>query len=258
MDLDPAAIARAAMILRGSRRVLFITGAGLSADSGLPTYRGVGGLYDGQVTDLGIPIEEALSGDMVLAAPEITWRYIAEVESRCRGARPNRGHEVITEMERTLEHVVTLTQNVEGLHQAAGARNVIDIHGDVHRLVCMGCGSREHVESYLGLAIPPLCPCGAVMRPEVVLFGEPLPLDRVVRLEAELERGFDVIFSVGTSSLFPYISGPVIEAAERGVPTIEINPGFTEVSDVVALRIAGRAAPALDAIWQACRPSSAR
>jgi NAD-dependent deacetylase len=250
-SLDAAGIAEAAAILRGARRVLFVTGAGLSADSGLPTYRGVGGLYEGQLTELGIPIEVALSGAMMARSPAISWRYIAAIEQRCRGARPNRGHRVIAALESVVETVVTLTQNVEGLHQAAGSTRVIDIHGDVFEIVCLACGRDERLESYEHLPIPPRCLCGAPVRPRVVLFGEPLLPDRVARLHEELERGFDAVFSVGTSSLFPYIADPVLDAAANGVPTVEINPGETEVSDAVRLRLRSRAAVTLDAIAEA-------
>jgi NAD-dependent deacetylase len=252
---DPLAIARAAALLRGATDVLFITGAGLSADSGLPTYRGIGGLYEGQLTDLGIPIEIALSGEMMATQPEICWRFIGEIERRCRGARPNRGHQVIAEMERVLPRVWTLTQNVEGLHEDAGSTNLIDIHGNVHHLICTRCRREQQVEDYAGLELPPICGCGGVIRPKVVLFGEMLPPDRVEILLAELERGFDVIVSVGTTSVFPYIAGPVVEAAEAGVPTIEINPGPTEVSALVDVKLAMGAAAALDALWTVLRAS---
>ena len=99
-------------------------------------------------------------------------------------------------------------------------------------------------------ATPPTCPdCSAVIRPDVVLFGELLPGAKIRALEAELSRGFDAVFSVGTSSLFPYIAQPVFHAASRGVATIEINPGETDVSGVVRYRIAGGAADTLGALW---------
>jgi len=104
--------------LRESRSVLFVTGAGVSADSGLPTYRGIGGLYDQDETDDGIPIEAALSGAMFKRDPSITWKYIHQIESSCRSAGPNRAHEVIAELERRIDRVWTLTQNVDARHPA--------------------------------------------------------------------------------------------------------------------------------------------
>jgi NAD-dependent deacetylase len=239
---------RIAAALAGARRLLFITGAGLSADSGLPTYRGVGGLYDGVETADGIPIEEALSGETLRRDPALSWRYIMQIEAAGRGARPNRGHLAIAALEPRFE-VHVLTQNVDGLHRAAGSTQVIDIHGDVHALLCTACEHAETVADYAGLACPPRCPaCGAVLRPDVVLFGEMLPLDKVARLAAELDRGFDAVFSVGTSSLFPYVAEPVLRARAAGVMTVEINPRRTAVSDHVTERLVVGASEALEAI----------
>ena len=92
-------IESAGRLLSTARRILFITGAGLSADSGLPTYRGVGGLYEGGLTDIGLPIEEAMSGAMFQLRPDITWRYLSQIESSCRGAHPNAGHYAIARLE---------------------------------------------------------------------------------------------------------------------------------------------------------------
>ena len=107
--------------LRGSQSILFITGAGMSADSGLPTYRGIGGLYTSGTTEEGIAIEEALSGPMLDERPALTWKYIRQIEEACRGAQFNRGHEIIALMESHFERVVILTQNVDGFHHAAGS-----------------------------------------------------------------------------------------------------------------------------------------
>ncbi|MBW2375239.1 MAG: NAD-dependent protein deacylase [Deltaproteobacteria bacterium] len=193
--------------LRDSRSVLFVTGAGISADSGLPTYRGIGGLYEQEETDDGVPIEAALSGAMFERDPAITWKYIHQIESSCRNAGPNRAHEVIAELEGRFDRVWTLTQNVDGLHHAAGSKQVIDIHGDVHRLLCTRCGHRWRVTSYAGLDIPPSCPeCASLVRPEVVLFGEMLPLDRTKLLQEQLARGFDAVFSIGTTSVLSEVS----------------------------------------------------
>ncbi|HTM22090.1 MAG TPA: NAD-dependent protein deacylase [Kofleriaceae bacterium] len=243
--------ARAAALVAGARRVLVITGAGISADAGLPTYRGIGGLYEGAVTDEGMPIEVALSGATMDRDPALCWKYIAAVERACRGARPSRGHQVLAELERRLPHLCVLTQNVDGLHRAAGSQNVIEIHGTVHQLRCDRCLRRRQVDDYTGLDIPPRCACGHVERPDVVLFGEMLPWPEVRRLEAELDAEPDLVISIGTTSVFPYIAGPVEDAARRGTPTIEINPGDSEVSHVVAVRLRTSAAEALDAIARA-------
>jgi len=238
--------------LKECRSVLFVTGAGISADSGLPTYRGIGGLYEQDETDDGIPIEAALSGAMFQRDPAITWKYIHQIESSCRDAGPNRAHEAIAELEDRFDRVWTLTQNVDGLHHTAGSTQVIDIHGDVHWLLCTQCGHRWRVESYAGLPIPPTCPeCDSLVRPEVVLFGEMLPVDRVRVLQEQLMHGFDAVFSIGTTSVFPYIAQPVIDARRRGGLTVEINPGVSEVSQVVTHRLRTGAAATMDALVRA-------
>ncbi len=237
--------------LKNAKSVLFITGAGVSADSGLPTYRGVSGLYNDKVTAEGIPIESALAGEMLHRRPEVTWKYLAEIERRCRRARPNRAHEVIAAFENEFQRVWVLTQNIDGFHHAAGSHCVIDIHGDFHNIACMRCSWRHRVNNYAGLKIPPRCPaCQAVVRPEVVFFGEMLPEKKVAVLYRELRRGFDVVFSIGTTSVFPYIQQPVFLAKQAGWRTVEINPSGTEVSGIVDVAWRAGAAVALDALWK--------
>jgi NAD-dependent deacetylase len=238
-------------VLKQARSILFITGAGISADSGLPTYRGIGGLYNGRGTDEGMPIETALSGEIMRSRPEVTWKYIYQIEKSCRGAKFNRGHEVIAEMERHFDRVWVLTQNIDGFHFRAGSKNVIDIHGDIHSLICTRCTYRKSVEDYSSISVPPQCPdCGAIVRPKVVLFGEMLPEDKIEMLYREVGQGFDAVFSIGTTSVFPYIAMPVLDAKRNSRATIEINPGPTEISHIVDHRIEMHAAEALDMIWK--------
>jgi len=248
---DREHLAHIAERLATARSALFITGAGISADSNLPTYRGIGGLYECADTEEGMPIEVALSGDMLLRRPEIAWGHISRIELACRGATHNRGHEVIAHLESKLERGWVLTQNVDGFHRAAGSTNIIDIHGDVRELICTRCSWRETVDSYDGLDIPPDCPeCGALIRPDVVLFGEMLPHTKLALLQYQAELGFDIVFSIGTSSLFPYVVEPVIAARRWGIPTVEINPGATDISRMVDHKISAGAAEALDALWR--------
>ncbi len=243
-----------AAVLFKAKRALFITGAGISADSGLPTYRGIGGLYAEADPDEGLPIETLLSAEMLRKKPEVTWKYIHQIELACRGAEPNRGHQILADLEKKLARCVVFTQNVDGFHRDAGSQNVIEIHGNIHDLRCTRCAWRTHVEDFSRLALPPRCPdCRALVRPDVVLFGEALPHGPFNRFEDELARGFDVVFSIGTSALFPYIARPVLVAKSEGIPTVEINPGDTDLSSVVDYRIKATAKTALKAIWAAYR-----
>ena len=245
-ELD--AVARA---LANARSVLAITGAGISADSGLPTYRGIGGLYEEDLTEDALPIEVALSGDMMQRRPEITWKYIAQIEAACRGAQHNAAHTALAEMERRLPDLWVLTQNIDGFHHAAGSEKIIAMHGDVHRLECTGCAWHTTVPDFAALTVPPSCPdCEALVRPAVVLFGEMLPGAEVEKLYERLARQPEVVLSIGTTSVFPYIAAPVLEARQRGSLTVEINPGHSEVSESVELRWQHRAAEVLPALLE--------
>jgi NAD-dependent deacetylase len=244
--VTPDAIATVARALSKARRVLVVTGAGISAESGLPTYRGVGGLYDSGDTQDGVPIEVALSGPMLKQNPALTWKYLGQIEAACRGAKHNGAHEILARWEQRFDGFTVLTQNVDGFHQSAGAKNVIAIHGDLHDLECLKCGASRRVEDYAGLELPPRCPkCAGAERPRVVLFGEMLPLREVARLQEVLSGGLDVVLSIGTTSVFPYIAEPVFAVRRDGGLAVEINPGQTEVSDVVNVRLQAGALAAL-------------
>jgi len=247
-------IDKIAGLLKRCSSIFFITGAGVSADSGLPTYRGIGGLYNDKFTEDGIPIEMALAGEMIKERPEITWKYLSRIEKRCREASFNTAHRTIAEMERHFKRVWVLTQNIDGFHHAAGSRNVIDIHGNMHRLVCTGCGWSRTVKDYSEITIPPVCEkCGNIVRPDVVFFGELLPLDKMQALRDELSRGFDIYFSIGTSSVFPYISRPMLEAKYMNRFTVEINPSDTMISTLVDIKLPLGAAEAMEKIWKQYR-----
>ena len=155
-------------------------------------------------------------------------------------------------MESHFDAVWTLTQNVDGLHRRAGSQNVLDVHGDLHDLNCTRCDYHVTVPDYSTIDdVPPRCPrCRAIVRPAVVLFGEELPADKMAHLWREIEVGFDVVFSIGTSSLFPYIAAPVLMARASGIPTVEINPEGTAVTSAVELKIAGGAAEVMDRLWR--------
>lgn len=233
--------------LRGAYRVLFITGAGVSADSGLPTYRGVGGLYNDGETEEGLSIEDALSGECFAVRPDITWKYLAQIQRNCRGVEPNAAHLAIADLERSLE-VVILTQNIDGLHLRAGSSNVIEIHGTLDERYCQHCGTEADAGAPDS---PPRCSeCGEIVRPKVVLFGEALPNEATERLYEVLEQGFDMVFVIGTTAVFPYVVEPVVQALRAGIPTVEINPTRTKLSDHVRYYIPTGAAEAMTAICE--------
>jgi NAD-dependent deacetylase len=183
---------------------------------------------------------------MMRARPELCWKYLGEIEQACRDRQPNAGHQALAALAPRYRRFTVLTQNVDGFHRRAGSPDLIEIHGNLHRLHCSFCAYETEVADYRGLSLPPSCPyCAGLVRPRVVLFGEALPQRELERLYRVMEEGVDLVISIGTTSVFPYIAQPVIVAARRGVPTAEINPGSSEVSHLVKYRIRQGAAAAL-------------
>ncbi|HBX54947.1 NAD-dependent deacylase [Pseudomonas sp. UBA2684] len=238
------AIIRVAQAIAQAERILVISGAGLSADSGLPTYRGLGGLYNGHTAE-GLPIEVALSGPMLQRDPALCWKYLAELGQACLGATFNAGHVAIAELQRLKPQCWVLTQNIDGYHRAAGSppERLIEIHGELAPLYCQSCGAEDpQLAEHLSRPLPPKCAqCGGILRPPVVLFEEMLPEAAIARLYAELRKGFEVVLSVGTSASFPYIVEPLLRARQAGGFTAEINPARTDLSAAVDLHVQGRA-----------------
>ena len=126
-------------ILADCQSILFITGAGVSAESGVPTYRGVGGLYNVDTTAEGFAIEEVLSAQMFARNPALTWKYLAQIGLAVQDAKHNRAHDVIAEIETHFDRVWTLTQNVDGFHRSAGSKNLIEAHGNMRSFRCTAC-----------------------------------------------------------------------------------------------------------------------
>ncbi len=233
-------------LLKPNQRLLFITGAGVSADSGLPTYRGTGGIYQVDDTEEGIPIETALSGPVFQRTPEVTWKYLAQIADAAKGAKHNAAHQVIAEFESKFEAVTVLTQNVDGFHRDAGSTNLIEIHGNLRSISCTSCDFARELSQSEEIPISPTCDkCNSVMRPDVVLFDEMLPIDAQAQLNQAWESGFDVVFSIGTTSVFPYIAQPFMWAANQGRLAIEINPDSTRVTKFATHKIKETAATAL-------------
>lgn len=264
-------ILQASQILSKASSVLVVTGAGISAESGLPTYRGVSGLYnEGTSTeDEGMTIEECLSGATYRNRPDLTWKYLLQIEKACRGAEPSRAHHLVARLEDYIQPthgaVTVMTQNVDGLHTRAGSSDVLCLHGELYKLHCTGdCQSEFEVESYAVFekegTFPPLCKkCGGAIRPSVVLFDEYLgdktvqmyekmlgePMSTLMWTMAPKVRRYDVSISIGTSALFPYVNA----AALSGKQTIEINPMRTPLSSLVDVRIQAGATDALQAMY---------
>ena len=235
-------IRRLAAALREAERVTVVTGAGVSAASGIPTFRGPGGLWRNcRPEELATP--EAFARD-----PNLVWEWYAWRRDLVAKAHPNRAHEVLAAWSRRFPRFTLITQNVDGLHERAGTENVIRFHGSLWELSCASrcAGSPpawRHDEPFDTL--PPTCPfCAGLARPGVVWFGEAIPLDALSRARAALDC--DVCIAVGTSAVVYPAAALVAEAAERGAWTAEINPEATPASAAVDLALACPAEQALD------------
>jgi NAD-dependent deacetylase len=210
--------------LKEARSVTVLTGAGVSAESGVPTFRGNGGLWkQHRAESLATP--GAFARD-----PKLVWEWYDWRRSVLAEARPNPGHFALVELEQRAPKFTLITQNVDGLHELAGSRNVLRLHGSIWILRCNGC-AREHDDRTPRLAeIPPLCECGAMLRPGVVWFGEALPT--VVWQQAEAAaQSADLFLVIGTSAVVYPAAGLASIAKSSGARVVEINVAETALSD---------------------------
>jgi NAD-dependent deacetylase len=238
-------LADLARSLRAARRVTAITGAGVSAASGIPTFRGPQGLWRSfRPEELATP--EAFARD-----PTTVWEWYEWRRRTVAAARPNRAHEVLAAWSRRFPEFRIVTQNVDGLHERAGTRSVVRFHGSLWEIRCAGaCAASpaSWAEERVPLPeLPPRCPhCGGLARPGVVWFGEAIDPGVLARATAALEC--DVCLVVGTSSVVYPAAGLAQHARRLGAFTAEINPERTDLSGEMDLSIALPAEEALDAI----------
>jgi NAD-dependent deacetylase len=221
-------------LLAPARSIVVLTGAGISAESGVPTFRGPGGLWrEVRAEDLATP--EAFAND-----PRLVWEWYDWRRQTIAPAKPNLGHYALVTLEKRAPDLTLITQNVDGLHPSAGSRNLLEVHGNLWRTRCLSCGDvRENRETPLA-RIPPRCPCGGLLRPDVVWFGEPLPADLLQRAIRAVE-GCDLMLVVGTSGLVQPAASMADTALARGTPVVEINLDPTPLSDRATFALRGRA-----------------
>jgi NAD-dependent deacetylase len=225
-------LADASRLLARARSVVVLTGAGISAESGVPTFRGPGGLWrDYRPEDLATP--EAFAAD-----PALVWEWYAWRRGLIAAARPNPGHEALVELERRAAGFSLVTQNVDGLHALAGSRAVLEIHGSLWRCRCLGCG-RVREDRAAPERIPPLCACGGLLRPDVVWFGEALPEDLLTRTIAAVEA-CDLMLVVGTSGVVQPAASFADAVLSRGAAVLEVNLDPTPLSDRATVALRGR------------------
>lgn len=247
MSLGEALLEQAARLLADARLLVVFTGAGVSRESGIPTFRdpieGVWARYD--------PLRMATL-DGYLQDPPLVWRWYEHRFGIVAGAHPNAGHIAIAELEQVLPRVVVVTQNIDGLHQRAGSSEVIELHGSMHRFKCL---SGHHAgltrADFAGQTEqPPRCPlCGELLRPDVVWFGEVLPEDALATA-FRLARACDVMLVAGTSGIVhPAASVPLL-AAQAGTPVIDVNPEPDELARSATICLRGPSGEVLPRLLQ--------
>ena len=234
--------------LQSAQRVVVMTGAGISAESGIPTFRAAQTGHWARFRP-----EDLASPDAYRRDPEMVWAWYA---GRCRevqAASPNPGHLALAELERRRSGgFLLVTQNVDGLHQRAGSRRLAELHGNLTRARCESCGLRQPLSAAQPF-IPPTCPhCGAPLRPDVVWFGEMLPPLALAQAEAAFASA-QVTLVIGTSSLVEPAASLALLTLDTGGTVIEINPEPTPLTPLATFSLpmsAGQALPALLEGWQ--------
>jgi NAD-dependent deacetylase len=229
MNIDPAVREK----LDSARSVAVLTGAGVSAESGVPTFRGEEGLWKNfRAEELATP--EAFERD-----PHLVWEWYDWRRRLLAPLKPNRGHETIAEMEKRYDDFLLITQNVDGLHMKAGSRKMVELHGNIWKTRCLAEGAVvENLETPLA-EIPPHCECGAMLRPHIVWFGESLD-PGVIETAFGAARECDVFIVAGTSSYVQPAASLSSIAKEAGAYVIEINIDATPATGLVDVSLRGK------------------
>ncbi|RMG89024.1 MAG: NAD-dependent deacylase [Chloroflexi bacterium] len=232
-------------LLRNAQHVAVLTGAGISAESGVPTFRdaqtGLWAKYDPQ---------ELATPEAFRKNPRLVWEWYAWRRELVSKAEPNPGHQALAELEKFVPQFTLITQNIDSLHTRAGSQNVIELHGNITRTKCADEGhfvtTWEQQEE-----VPPRCPyCGSLLRPDVVWFGESLPYE-ALKKALEAAQKADFFLTVGTSALVqPAASIPLL-AVERGVTTVEVNPQKTPLTSYMDFYLPGPAGEVLPVLVSA-------
>ena len=225
--------------LKDSRKIVFVTGAGISQESGIPTFRGKDGYwrkYD--------PMKLA-SIDAFYDDPKLVWEWYEDRRKNILDVKPNEGHFAISQMEE-FKDVVILTQNIDGLHQRSGSTNVLELHGSIIRIKCTVCDFIDNITENFE-SLPPKCKCGSMLRPDVVWFGEPLP-QNIWQSAIKEASVCDVMVIVGTSLVVSPANTLHVYAKQNGAILIEVNPEKTVMSNDMDLSIQATSAEVLPKI----------
>ncbi len=243
-----ARIKEVALLLHRANASVALTGAGISVESGIPAFRGTQGLWERYD-----PIEYA-SIEAFRANPAKVWNMLLELDELVLAARPNQAHHALARLESLGLLSSVVTQNIDGLHQAAGSRHVVEFHGSGRRLRCLSCGRQVRRNEIMMDQMPPRCGCGGLVKPDVVFFGEPIP-DRAAMTAFALASACQVMLVVGTSAVVAPASQLPLMAKRAGATVVEINlePSLISqgVSDYIFQASASQVLPLLVAAVEA-------
>ncbi|NQV39965.1 MAG: NAD-dependent deacylase [Nitrosopumilus sp.] len=207
--------------IKNYKKIVFVTGAGISQESRIPTFRGKDGLWRNHD-----PMKLATI-DAFYDNPKLVWEWYNERRKNIFQAQPNLGHKAIAELEKYAQ-VTVLTQNIDGLHQKSGSSKVLELHGNIVKIKCSVCNYKEEILTEIS-NLPPLCKCENILRPDVVWFGEPLPQD-VWQNAIDFASQCDLMIIVGTSLVVSPANTLPLYAKQNNATLIEINPENTEMS----------------------------
>ncbi len=228
-------------ILRSARDVVALTGAGISAESGIPTFRGNDGLWSK------LNPEELANFDAFLRNPELVSEWYEHRRQITRESKPNPAHYALVEMEKSFRSFTVITQNIDNLHKRAGSKTVAELHGNIERNYCLGCGKRYDGEEFDRNGSFRCSECGGLIRPDIVWFGEMLPEEEWALAEEAAQRA-DVMFVVGTSSVvYPAAELPMT-VRRNGGKIVEVNIEETPLSDSADFSFKGSASMVLSEI----------
>ena len=241
MDGEIKVSDRLKSLLTKDTRVVVLTGAGISAESGVPTFRGQEGLWKK------FRPEELATFDAFMANPKLVWEWYEYRRKIIHETKLNPGHVALVDFQDHFDRFHLITQNVDGLHHQAGSRNVVELHGNIRRNKCIQCDKRYDSLEGAKEGIPPECPCGGKIRPDVVWFGEMLPQD-AIRHAFDVSERCDLFFAVGTSAVVhPAASLPLI-AKRSGAFVVEVNVEPTEISHLVDEILLGKSGEILPSL----------
>ena len=228
--------------LRESESIVFFTGAGISSESGIPTFRGKDGIWNK------LRPEELANFDAFMRNPEMVWEWYNHRKKIIHEAKPNAAHLAIAEMQNHFKNVTVVTQNIDNFHRRAGSSNIFELHGNIERNFCINCKKYYNEELDFSAGVPK-CDCGGLIRPDVVWFGEYLPEDQFLGGEKAAINS-DVFFVVGTSAVVYPAAGLVYTAKQSDSTIVEINIEETPLSSIANYSFFGKAGEILPRILE--------